>query len=70
MVVSGLLGLIIYLVVAGLICWLLWWLIDFIGIPEPFHKVAKVIVAVVAVIVIINVLLGIGGPSNQLFHFR
>lgn len=49
----------VYLIVAGLIFWLLWWLVDYVGIPEPFHKVAKVILAVLAVLVLIGLLLGI-----------
>jgi hypothetical protein len=35
-----------------------------VGVPEPFQKVAKVIVAVAAVIVLIKVLLGLA--SSQL----
>jgi hypothetical protein len=57
----GLLNLLVFLIVTGLICYLLWWLIDFIGLPEPFNKVIKVIIAVVAVIVLINALLGLIG---------
>ena len=52
---------ILYLVVLGLVFWLLWWLIEYCGIPEPFHKVAKVLLAVLAVAVICNVLLGLTG---------
>lgn len=51
----------IYLIVLGLIFWLLWWLLSYIGLPEPFAKVARVILAVAAVLVCINVLLSITG---------
>jgi uncharacterized protein YhhL (DUF1145 family) len=51
----------IYLIVGGLICYLLWWLIGFINLPEPFAKVARIIVAVVAVLFLINLLLGLVG---------
>lgn len=60
---SGLLSILIQLIVAGLIFWLLLWLIGFVGLPDPFAKVAKVILAVVAVIFIINLLLGLGGQN-------
>ncbi len=46
------------IVVIGLIFWLLFWLIDFIGLPEPFNKVAKVVLAVFAVIYLIGMLTG------------
>lgn len=51
----------IWLVVVGLIFWLLWWLISYIGLPEPFAKVARVILAVAAVIICINFLLALAG---------
>lgn len=52
---------IIYLIVFGLIFWLLWWLIQYCAIPEPFNKVARVVVAIFAVIVVIGVLLSVAG---------
>lgn len=45
----------------GLICGLLWWLIDFCKIPEPFNRVAKVIVAVAAVVLLINLIMSVFG---------
>lgn len=61
--VSGqaLLSMLITLVVAGLIFWLLWWFIDYIGLPEPFNKVARVIVGLVAIVYLLNILMGLGG---------
>lgn len=52
---------VIWIIVAGLICWMLWWLIGFVGLPEPFNKVARVIIAVIAVIICINALLSLVG---------
>jgi len=52
---------VIWLVVAGIIFWLLTWLIDYCGIPQPFNKVAKVLVALVAVVILIKVLLSFTG---------
>ena len=48
---------ILYLVVGGVIFWLLTWLVDYCGIPDPFRKVARVILAVLAVFVVIGILL-------------
>jgi uncharacterized membrane protein len=52
---------ILYLIVAGLIFWLLHWLIGYVGIPEPFNKIAHIILAVVAVVVCIGILLSLVG---------
>lgn len=52
---------VLWVIGLGLICWLLWWLIDYVGLPQPFSKVAKVIVAVAAVIVLINLIISIMG---------
>jgi len=64
-----LLSLLIGIIVVGLVCYLLWWLIDFIGLPEPFAKVAKVIVALVAVIYLLGILTG-SMPAIQLKGWR
>lgn len=55
--------LLIQLVVLGLIFWVIWWFIGYVGIPEPFNKVLRVVIGLVVLIVIINVLLGLTGTS-------
>jgi hypothetical protein len=52
---------VIYLLVAGAIFWLLNWLIDYVGLQEPFRKFAKVFLAVCAVLILISLLLGFLG---------
>lgn len=61
--VSGqaLVSTLVWVIVVGLIAWLLWWLIGYIGLPEPFNKVCRVIVAIVCVLFLINVLLSLAG---------
>jgi len=54
-------SVIVYLIVAGLIFYLLFWLIGYIGLPAPFDKVARVILAIAAVLVIISILLSLTG---------
>ena len=51
-----LLWLVIYILVIGAVCWLLWWLIGFVGVPEPFAKAARGVVAVIGVILLITLL--------------
>jgi ABC-type multidrug transport system permease subunit len=53
--------LLITLVIAGLIFYLLFWFIGYIGLPAPFDKVARVIVALVALVFLLNLLTGLGG---------
>jgi hypothetical protein len=53
--------LVLYLIVAGLIFWLLWWLIDYCAVPEPFNKIARIVLAVLAVLVVISLLLSLVG---------
>ena len=60
---AGLLHLLVYLVVVGLILWVCWWFISYIGLPEPFNKVARVLLALIALVIVVNLLLGlIGAP--------
>ena len=57
--ISAAVAIIIYLIVAGLIFGLLWWLIDYVAVPEPFNKFLRVVLAIVAVLVIIGILLSL-----------
>ncbi len=61
--VGGLVPLLINIVVIGLACYLLWWLIGYIGLPAPFDKVCRVIIALVAVIFLLNVLMGLNSGA-------
>ena len=53
--------IIIYLIVAGLIFWLLFWLLDYVSLPEPFNKIARVVLVILAVFVVIGILLSLAG---------
>jgi hypothetical protein len=58
---STLVNTIIWIIVIGCIFGLLWWLINYVGLPEPFAKVARIILAILAVLVLIDALLRITG---------
>jgi len=49
------------LIILGLIVGLLWWLIDYVGLPEPINKIARVVIAIFVVLILINFLLSIIG---------
>lgn len=60
---STLIGAFIHLVIVALCFWLLWFLLSYVKIPEPFNKILRVILMVFAVLYLINFLLGmIGHP--------
>ena len=52
---------VIGLIILGLIVGLLWWLIDYVGLPEPINKIARVVIAIFVVLILINFLLSIIG---------
>jgi len=62
--ISAAVTIVLYLIVGGMVFWLLDWLIGYCRIPEPFNKIARVVLAVLAVFVIIGILLQmIGGQT-------
>ena len=55
--ITALIHLVIFIVVVGLIVWLLLYLIDVIPLPEPFHRVARIAIIVVGILILILLLL-------------
>lgn len=45
-----LLSLLIYVVVFGLVCYLIIWAMGYLAVPEPIRKVVTVIIVLIAVI--------------------
>lgn len=60
---GSLVNMLIAVVVIGLVCFLLWWLIDYAGTPQPFNKVGKVLIALVAVVLLIRLIVRVTGVS-------
>lgn len=58
---SGLISLVITIIVVGLIFWVLNWAIGAVGLGEPFAKIAKVVLVLVAVLFLCNALLSLTG---------
>jgi len=56
---EGLVPILIQLVVVGLVLYLLFWFIGYVGLPDPFAKIAKAIIALVGVIYLIQLLLAL-----------
>lgn len=58
---SSLLSLLVTLVLGGLVFWLCWWFVGYIGLPEPFNKVARVVIGLFALIFLLNLVMGVSG---------
>ena len=55
--IASLIHLVIFLIVAGVILWLLIYLIDSVPLFEPFRQVARTVVIVIGVLILILLLL-------------
>lgn len=60
---SSLMHILLQIIIVAVVCWLLWWLIGYAGLPQPFDKVCRILIAVVAVFFLINLMLGLGGGT-------
>jgi hypothetical protein len=49
----------IYLLVVCVIIGVVWWVVDYMPVPQPLNKLIKVVSIVIGVIIVIYVLLGI-----------
>jgi len=58
----SIIALLISLIIWGLIFYVLWWALARIALPEPFNKVATVILVVAAVVILIGLLTGQVAP--------
>ncbi len=59
--IQGLLHLVVWIVIVGLIFWCIWWFIGYVAPPEPFNKILRVIVGLVALLIVVSVLLSMLG---------
>lgn len=51
----------VWLIIAGVVFFLLNWLVGYIGLGEPINKIAKVIIGVLVVVLALNALLILTG---------
>lgn len=64
--IEGLVALVIYLCVLGLVAWLLLYIVSVLPLPEPFGKVARVVIIVVCCLILIVLLLQLVGVNVPL----
>jgi len=53
-----LIGLLVTVIIAGLIFWVLWYIVRMLPLPEPFRTVAMVVLGLIAVIFLLSLLFG------------
>ncbi len=58
---SAIVWAVFFIIIAGLIIWLLKYLIDNLPIPAPFKQVGNALLLIVAVFLLISVLLHLAG---------
>lgn len=68
--VEALLTFVLYVIVLGLICYALFWLVGKVGLPDPFAKVANAAIAIVFVLLLIVLLLQFLPPLPHLGELR
>lgn len=61
---SGIFKSLITIIGVGLVAWVLWWLIDYLKLPEPINKIARALVAIAVVVFLIDVILKITGSGG------
>lgn len=53
-------GVLITVVVFALVCYLIFWLMGYLAVPEPIRKVVTVVIVLVAVLWILSMFLPVG----------
>lgn len=61
--------LLIHLLIIFLILGVAWWVISVIPLPPPFALIAQVVFVIIALIIVIELLLGISGGVGWRSHW-
>ncbi len=67
--IQGLIQLVVWLLVIGILVALVYWVLDAIPIPEPINRIVKIVLVVLVALVVILLLLqliGVGGTGINL----
>jgi hypothetical protein len=60
----------VYVLVVCIVIGLVWWIVDFVPVPEPLNRMVKMIAIVFGVIIIIYALLSLAGIGGGLPALR
>jgi len=64
--ISALVTLIIYLLVLGLLYWLVIYVVDAVPIPDPLNRIIKIALMVIMVLIVVVLLLNLIGVGTGL----
>ena len=56
--------LLVWIVIIGMIFYVMWWGLGQLALPEPFDKIARAVIIIVTVLLLINALLGLTGSAS------
>jgi hypothetical protein len=56
----------VYLLIVCVVVGLVWWIADWLPVPEPLNKLLKVVSIIIGVIAVIYVLLALAGMGGGL----
>lgn len=62
--ISALLWLLVICIIIGVI----WWIADYLPVPEPLNKLLKIVSVVVGVIAVIYTLMSLAGMAPPIAH--
>ena len=54
MAIATLISLLITIIILGLVAWLVFWALAEFGLPEPFAKIARVLVVIIIVLYLLQ----------------
>lgn len=63
--IGALVSLVIYIIILGLVLWLLHYVVNALPLFAPFKSIANVIITVIGVIALIVILLGLLGETGS-----
>lgn len=66
--IAAVLVLVLWLVVIGLIFWVIWWAVSKVGVPEPFNKIIQVVLVVAAALIAIYFLTAMLPVPQRIFR--
>ena len=61
-------SLLITVVIFALVCYLIFWVMGYLGVPEPIRKVVTVVIVLIAVIWLLTNFLPTAVHTHQWFH--
>ena len=56
-------GILIQILVIAIVLGVIWWVCDYLPVPDPLNRIVKVVAMVVAIVAIVVLLLRLAGVS-------